>query len=178
MERWKREQILGEWGPRDGSARSQREAQKLEEDIRTNDLQGRPLRRRLRNFRTEADSYIASLGGPLPYMRRLRTISDETALHERELEEAWRALALECRDAAEFDRRWRARAATWDFWWANRQIERHNRNYPIEANLPMDPKTGDFVLVDGRPYRREPLDARWILERFPPSLELAAAAAA
>jgi hypothetical protein len=38
----------------------------------------------------------------------------------------------------------------------------------------MDPKTGDFVLLDGRPYRRRPLDAAWVLERFPPVLARAA----
>jgi hypothetical protein len=31
----------------------------------------------------------------------------------------------------------------------------------------MDPKTRDFVRVGGRPYRRESLDAGWILTRFP-----------
>jgi hypothetical protein len=33
----------------------------------------------------------------------------------------------------------------------------------------MDPATGDFALVNGRPYLLAPFDADWILERFPPS---------
>jgi hypothetical protein len=33
----------------------------------------------------------------------------------------------------------------------------------------MNPRTGDFVLVNGRPYTREPLDAAWVLSRFPPA---------
>jgi hypothetical protein len=45
----------------------------------------------------------------------------------------------------------------------------------MEARLPMDPRTGDFVKVDGKPYRRRPLDAAWVLERFPPVLERTAA---
>jgi hypothetical protein len=32
----------------------------------------------------------------------------------------------------------------------------------------MDPRTRDFVRVNGRSYLREPLDESWILERFPP----------
>jgi hypothetical protein len=40
----------------------------------------------------------------------------------------------------------------------------------------MDPRTRDFVRVNGRPYRREPLDAAWILERFPPDRAAALAA--
>jgi hypothetical protein len=31
----------------------------------------------------------------------------------------------------------------------------------------MDPRTRDFVKIGGRPYTQEPLDADWILERFP-----------
>jgi hypothetical protein len=49
----------------------------------------------------------------------------------------------------------------------NDLIERHNRWYPVEARLPMDPRTRDYVKVGGRSYRRDPLDESWILERFP-----------
>lgn len=176
MERWERERVLGEWGVRDGTVRSQAERRALEEDLEGSPLKGKRLRRRWRNFRPDAASYVTSLGGPLPYMVRLREIHDLTDWHERRLEQAWLDLAAECgRDGNAFDRRWRATAESWNFFEMNDLIERHNRYFPIEARLPMDPKTGDFVLVDGKPYRRRPLDAEWVLERFPPSLERAAA---
>jgi hypothetical protein len=38
----------------------------------------------------------------------------------------------------------------------------------------MDPRSGDYALVNGRAYRLEQLDARWVLERFPSVLERAA----
>lgn len=179
MERWQREKILGEWGVRDGSEASLRQGRVLADELAVAGRHGQPLRRRLRNFRTEPDRYLASLGGPLPYMRRLRAIEEEVATHERELAAAWRALAeASAGDAPDFARRWRDRAVAWDFWWVNRLIDRHNRYFPMEANLPMDPRTGDFVLVRGEPYRKAPLDAAWILDRFPPSRELAAASVA
>ena len=31
----------------------------------------------------------------------------------------------------------------------------------------MDPRTKDYVKVGGRSYRRDPLDAEWILAQFP-----------
>ena len=34
----------------------------------------------------------------------------------------------------------------------------------------MDPRTGEYALVNGRDYRLEPLDAAWVLERFPADL--------
>ena len=78
--------------------------------------------------------------------------------------EAWRELAAECgADRTEFARRWRLLAERWSFAAVNELIERHNRWYPAEARLPMDPRSGDFVLVGCRPYEREPLDAHWIL---------------
>ena len=58
-------------------------------------------------------------------------------------------------------------AEHWNFSEVNDLIDRHNRWYPIEARLAMDPRTRDYVKVGGRPYRREPLDLAWILERFP-----------
>jgi hypothetical protein len=170
MERWERERILGEWGVRDGTALSREERKRLAAELEGSPLKGKPLRRRLRNFRPDAASYIASLGGPLPYMTRLREIHDLTASHERRLREEWARLAAECRgDEATFARRWRAAAERWNFVEVNDLIERHNRWFPLESRLPMDPRTGDFVKVDGRPYRRRPLDAGWVLERFPPT---------
>jgi len=105
-------------------------------------------------------------------MQRLRRIDDETADHEHRLEIAWRELAAECDgDRVAFTRRWREAAARWSFFGVNDLIERHNRFYPAEARLPMNPRTGDFALVGGRPYWREPLDEGWVLARYSPELD-------
>ena len=177
MDRRDREAILGEWGVRDASTREQSETALLDRDLEGSPLRGKRLPGRLRNFRPAVDRYVVALGGPLPYMRRLRQIELETEDHERRLAEAWRDLAGSCEgDAAAFARRWHALAGRWSLDAVNELIARHNRWYPAEARLPMDPRSGDFVLVGGKPYRREPLDTAWILERFPPELGLAAAA--
>jgi hypothetical protein len=178
VRRWERERILGDWGVRDGTARDGIERRLLEEDLEGSPLAGRRLRSRLRNFRPSVDRYVASLGGPLPYMVRLREIERETEDHVRRLEEARLELAAECGgDATRFARRWSALAERWSFAAVNDLIDRHNRYYPAEARLPMDPRTGDFIPVAGRPYRRRPLDADWVLERFPPLLLTNAGAA-
>ncbi len=176
MDRREREAILGEWGERDVDPRERGQRDALEQDLSGSPLRGKPLPRRARNFRPAVDGYIASLGGPLPYMRRLRQIELDTAEHERRLAEAWRTLAAACDgDEAEFARRWRRLARRWSFDAVNQLIERHNVWYPVEARLPMDVRSGDFVLVGGRDYRRRPLDTAWVLERFPPRLALAGA---
>ena len=148
--------------------RDRRERELLEADLETSPVRGKPLRRRLRNFRPDAESAIRALGGPTVWMRRLRAIEDALEQHERQLGEAWRALAAETGDADEFAAAWRAQAGRWSFAQVNHLIERHNANFPAESRLPMDPRTRDFVRINGRSYQREPLDERWILERFPP----------
>jgi hypothetical protein len=179
VDRRERERILAEQRGRGETVRDALERRAVERDLEFNALKGRPIRQRLRNATPGADSYIVSLGGPLPYMQRLRLIEDEIAEHERRLGAAWRELAEECAgDAATFAHRWRRRAARWSLFGVNELIAKHNRYYPIEARLPMDPRTGDFALVHGRSYELEPLDTGWILARFPPRLDVALGAEA
>src|SRR5262245_42634533 len=130
MKRPHAEEILGEWGIRDVTPPSQRERELLEADRDLNPHVGRRLRRGLRTFRAEPDSYIASLGGPLPYMQRMRQIEELTAVHLERLAKAY------TNDRGD----WRAVARGWDFEDVNDLIERHNRWYPIEARLAMDPR--------------------------------------
>ena len=173
MDLEERKRILGEWGVGYETPRSRSERQVLERDLEGSPFAGRPLRRRVANFRVDADRYVASLGGPLPYMVRLRTIEAETEGHEQQLELTWRELAAKCsEDPERFSRSWRRIAERWDFRAVNELIETHNRYYPVEARLPMDVRTGDFVLVNGRPYRRPLLAAVWALDRFPTLLAL------
>ena len=152
--------------------RDRRERAALEEDLRSIPLRGQRIALRLRNFLPLADAYLAATRGPMPYMLRLREIELQTADHEERLSDAWRGLAEDSGDdAGGFADAWESVAAGWSFRTVNDLIERHNRWYPIEARLAMDPKTGDHALVNGRDYRLEPLDAAWVLERFPPVLE-------
>ena len=145
------------------TARERRQLAALAEDLESSPLRGEALPLRLRNFRPSADSYLTSLGGPLPYMQRLREIERLTAAHESALADEHGRLL---RSGGDLVAAWRATAHAWRFDEVNDLIDRHNRWYPVEARLPMDPKRGDFALVNGRDYRIRPLDASWVLERF------------
>jgi hypothetical protein len=159
VKRTKAEEILGEWGVRDVTPPSAKEREKLNLEHDANAFAGRKLPRRIRRFRPEADTYVASLGGPLPYMQRLSTIELETDEHRARLADAY----ADRRSAAA----WRRTAEAWDFGAVNELIDSHNRWYPLEARLAMDPRSRDFVKVGGRDYRRRLLDSAWILEQFP-----------
>ena len=167
MEKSERDAILRQGVVLPETPRQRRERAALEDDLQTIPLTGRPLPVRARHFRPTAEAYLVATRGPLPYMLRLR---------ETELGAAWFALAVECEaDAARFRDAWCARAGNEVFDEVNDLIERHNRWYPAESRLPMDPRRGDYALVNGRDYRLAPLDADWILERFPADLSAAPA---
>ncbi len=169
MEKAERDAIMRHGIVLPETPRDRRERAALEDDLRSIPLRGRPLALRLRNFLPLADTYLAATRGPLAYMLRLREIERRTAVHEERLADACRVLAEDCGDdAVAFARAWGATASGWSFFDVNHLIERHNRWYPIEARLPMDPRTGDYALVNGRHYRIDPLAEAWVLERFPP----------
>lgn len=177
MEKAERDLIMRQQVVLPETPRQRRELAALEEELTSIELTGKPLALRARNFVPSPETYLASAGGPLPYMLRLREIEQQTSAHESALGEAWRALAVDCAgDEGRFAEGWRAAASSWSFEDVNDAIARHNRWYPAESRLPMDPRSGDFALVNGRDFRLEPLDAEWVLDRFPPSLESASAA--
>jgi hypothetical protein len=159
-ERRRPEDIIGEWGVRDVTPPSAAERDRLADEHELNPLAGKALKRRIRAFGAQAHSYVASLAGPPLYMQRARLIDEEMRRHRERLAEAYE---LDRDDPDE----WRRVAERWNFTEVNDLIERHNLWYPIEARLPMNPRTKDYVEVGGRPYRRERLDAAWILEQFP-----------
>lgn len=168
MEKAERDAILRQGVVLPDTPRQRRERAGLEDDLRTIPLTGKALPVRVRHFRPTAESYLVATRGPLPYMLRLREIEALTDAHEVRLRDSWNALAAECGSEPErFLSEWRACVARESFDEVNDLIERHNRWYPAESRLPMDPRTGDYALVNGHDYRLAPLDTGWVLERFP-----------
>ena len=127
MKREEREAILKQGVVAPVTPRQRRELEALHQDVCDGGLRGRALRLRLRNFRPSADGYLSALGGPLPYMVRLRTITEMTEEHERRLEAAWRELAAAAPDEESFAEGWRTTVEAWNFDEVNDLIDRHNR---------------------------------------------------
>jgi hypothetical protein len=129
--------------------------------------EGRPLSLRARQTQRSVEAYLKAGLRPR-WMERLDEIDQGVAAEKQRLARAYRALQEECAGEPRlFVRRWRALAEAWRFDHLNAVIEQHNDWYPIERQLPMDPRTGDYVRFAGRSYRRPLLGAHWILEHFP-----------
>jgi hypothetical protein len=128
---------------------------------------GRPLSRRARQTQRSVEAYLKAGVRPR-WMERVDEIDQGVRAEKQRLARAYRALQEECaEDPRAFAARWRALAGSWRFEHLNVLIEQHNDWYPIERQLPMDPRTGDYVRFAGRSYRRPILGPHWILEHFP-----------
>jgi hypothetical protein len=139
----------------------------LARDLDEVDGVGRPLSRRARQTRRSVEAYLQAGVRPR-WMERLGEIDAGIANETRRLERAYEALREEHRgDREAFARRWRALARSWSFESVNELIRQHNEWFPIERQLPVDPRTRDYVLVGGRNYRRAELGPQWVLEKFP-----------
>ncbi|HZU85162.1 MAG TPA: hypothetical protein VE987_19655 [Polyangiaceae bacterium] len=86
----------------------------------------------------------AAMTGPPAYVRRLRAIEDLEQAIVRELEACARADAALPAAAADALAR------------LNELIVRHNRYYPIEADLPVHLRTGELLERTGEPWRPRP----------------------
>jgi hypothetical protein len=139
---------------------------------------GRPLSRRARQTQRSVEAYLKAGVRPR-WMERVEEIDQGIATEKQRLARAYRALREECgADPDAFEQRWRALARSWRFDDLNVLIEQHNDWYPIERQLPMDPRTGDYVRFAGRSYRRPVLGAHWVLEHFPAQLDVSGPARA
>jgi hypothetical protein len=131
---------------------------------------GKPLSRRAATTQRTVEAYLKAGVRPR-WMERVVEVDQGIAAERRRLDRAYRALLAEYgRDRAAFARRWRELARSWRFpAELNALIEQHNEWYPVERRLPMNPRTGDYVPVGGRSYRRPVLGPEWVLAEFPPT---------
>jgi hypothetical protein len=111
-------------------------------------------------------------GAVMPrWMERLRDIHSGIERHRSRLAADYAWLREQCGDDAErFAREWRELVGRRSFDDVNDLVRDHNEWYPVERRLPMDPRTGEYVLIAGRPYTREELTPEWAFALFPARL--------
>lgn len=93
----------------------------------------------VRNFTIRLEDRVRSYGEPPAYSRRLRGIEDTV---ERTLDDLLAALDVSMAAAQRV-------LARVDLAKLNRAIAEHNRNFPMEANLPIDVETGRPRIAEG-----------------------------
>jgi len=128
---------------------------------------GKPISSRARMSQRTVESYLKA-GVKPRWMERVNEIDNAVSHQKKRLARAHRVIHAECDGDRElFARRWTEFASRCRFDELNELIRQHNEWYPIERDLPMDLRTRDYVLINGRSYRREPLSTEWVLRQFP-----------
>lgn len=116
----------------------------------------------------------AIVAGPPRYATRRRRIEQTIERLVLTARSTWLALAADHRGSpARFARAWHRWLADLEIDHLNTLIDANNQYYPIEARLPIDIRTGDYITFDGLDYRYPTVDAAWLLARFPADLGLA-----
>jgi len=133
---------------------------------------GKPLTERARLGQRSVEAYLTGANNPPRWMERVREIDQALKRERRLLEAERRALRARFRrDAAGFARAWRTfaseRGRSAEYRELNQLIRAHNEWYPVERNLPVNPRTGEWVTVGGRPFLRPVVGAEWILRELP-----------
>src|SRR3954453_11213129 len=134
------------------------------------DRHGRPISTEELHRERSVENYLR--GAVMPrWMERLREIESGTRRHRSALARDYEWLRDQHGDDPErFAAEWRALVERRSFEDVNDLVRDHNEWYPVERQLPMDPRTGEYVLIAGRPYTREELTPAWALARFPAEL--------
>ncbi len=125
---------------------------------------GKPISARARQSARSVEAYLKAGVRPR-WMERLSDIERGMRSERQRLERAYRVTRETA--GADFPERWRAYAAAQRFDHLNQLIRQHNEWYPIERDLPMDPRTGEYVKILGRSHHRRELGPDWVLEQFP-----------
>src|SRR4051794_3117343 len=132
------------------------------------DRRGQPIPTEELHRERSVENYLR--GAVMPrWMERLRDIESGTRRHRSALarDHAW-LREQHGDDPERFAREWRALVERRSFEDVNDLVRDHNEWYPVERQLPMDPRTGEYVLIAGRPYTRDELTVEWALAQFPP----------
>jgi hypothetical protein len=124
----------------------------------------RRVTRRKLQYAHAVENYLTA-GGPPRWMERLSEIDRGIAREKRRLAEEHEAMRAWA--GAEFAVRWRAFAERQRFDDLNDLIDLHNEWYPVERNLPVNPRTGEWVTVGGRSFLRPVVGVEWVLREFP-----------
>jgi hypothetical protein len=104
-------------------------------------------------FKITLEDRMRAAAGLPAHIRRKRRIEDLQDATVLALEQIFEEAEAEFgKGSDEAEREFLKRAAEIDLQLLNDLIDRHNRYYPIEANLPIDVKTGALLQM-GRPWQ-------------------------
>ena len=149
-------------------ARERRLSETLDSHEFPDTLRGKPLKIRQKNFNVPLAKRVQSYLGAPEYAARARKIEDaiEQLMTELSLEYAEMTNAFEDKPDL-FSKKWTALIASLDLKELNALIDKHNRYYPLEANLRTDPDSGKYLMGGTVWEQKEKITKDDLIKRFP-----------
>ena len=119
-----------------------------------------------RNFSLSVGERIRALtiGAPA-YATRKKSVEDLEERYVRTLVALHGSLVARGLDDGAIARALLDKAQTFDLKRLNALIATHNRYYPIEANLPIDPRSGEYLVYGRRWFPEEPFTPERLVDR-------------
>ncbi len=150
------------------------QAEQSEQAVEGNPLKGGRVHIHTSSFKIGVEEALKALDGPPAWSARLRRIEEWVEYTVAEARQAWARMALDYYgENGGFREAWERYAENVDFKKINALIDRHNKYFPIEANLPCNIKTGK-LMWGGKPFKKmNYFTSQWLLEIFPPNLDMA-----
>lgn len=152
-------------------ARDRLTGEKLASQGLPKDVKGKPLKIPQVNFTVSLESKVRSMFGPPHFATRARRIENLTRKLMDDLAAEYAGMIERFReDPDTFDREWNRLVRSVELDKLNDLIEKHNKYYPIEANLQIDPESG-APLLGSVPWKpKDKISTELLLERFPPDM--------
>lgn len=119
------------------------------------------------NFTVTTQDRLKAASGAPAWSRRTKALDDRLEKLWQGLEEEYQRLQGQSLARAEFSRRWRGTVDSIPLDEIARQVSDYNEYFPIEANLPIDPATGQFRMMSSLFEPRKAPTRDEILRRFP-----------
>ena len=132
------------------------------------DIIGKPLNIPEVNFTIPLEKKIQAVSGPPYYAIRARQIEQLTEHLMEDLTVQYRNMMDKFSDRPEiFASKWKESIKSVELDSLNDLIERHNKYYPIETNLPIDPRSGALMFGCARWEPKDKVTTDSLLQLFP-----------
>ena len=149
-------------------AKDRRVGEKLDSHEFSEDIKGKPIKIRQKNFTVPLSRQVQSYLGAPEYALRARKIEDAIDRLMKELTMSFHDMRDQYSDKPDlFSHKWQQLINGLDLNELNDLIEKHNRYYPVEANLRADPHSGKYLLGGSIWQEKEKITKEKLLKRFP-----------
>lgn len=149
-------------------AKDRKMGEQIDSHAFTDNLKGKPLRVRQKNFSVPLADQVQSYYGAPEYALRASKIENAIDQLMDELSLEYTNMINKFSNKPEvFAQKWIEFIESLELNELNDLIEKHNKNYPLEANLNIDPHSGKYLMGSTSWEEQEKITKDILIKKFP-----------